>query len=55
MTPDRADIMVTGLAIIDRIMARFKINLLQVHNRGLRDGLILTMIDDVAGTTNAGS
>lgn len=54
MTPDRADIMVTGLAIIDRIMARFKINLLQVHNRGLRDGLILTMIDDVAGTINSG-
>jgi exopolyphosphatase/guanosine-5'-triphosphate,3'-diphosphate pyrophosphatase len=54
MTPDRADIMVTGLAIVDRIMARFKINLLQVHNRGLRDGLILTMIDEAGGTTNSG-
>lgn len=46
MTPDRADIMVTGLAIIDRIMARFKINMLQIHNRGLRDGLILAMLDE---------
>jgi len=31
--------------VIDRIMARFKVNLLQVHNRGVRDGLVLTMID----------
>ncbi len=38
--------MVGGLAIIDRIMARFRINILQVHNRGVRDGLILTMLDD---------
>ncbi|MDX1962273.1 MAG: Ppx/GppA phosphatase family protein [Pirellulales bacterium] len=49
MTPDRADIMVTGLAIIDRIMARFKINMLQIHNRGLRDGLILTMLEEQQG------
>ncbi|MGC4006796.1 MAG: HD domain-containing protein [Pirellulales bacterium] len=51
LTPDRADIIVTGLAIIDRIMVRFKINLLQVHNRGLRDGLVLTMIDEVQGVS----
>ncbi|MEX2138756.1 MAG: Ppx/GppA phosphatase family protein [Pirellulales bacterium] len=45
LAPDRADIIVAGLAVVDRIMARFKVNLLQVHNRGVRDGLILTMID----------
>jgi exopolyphosphatase/guanosine-5'-triphosphate,3'-diphosphate pyrophosphatase len=45
LAPDRADIIVAGLAVIDRIMARFKVNLLQVHNRGVRDGLLLTMID----------
>jgi len=45
LVPDRADIIVAGLAVIDRIMARFKVNLLQVHNRGVRDGLLLTMID----------
>jgi len=46
LNPDRADIIVAGLCIIDRIMRRFKINLLQVHNRGVRDGLLLSMIDD---------
>ena len=45
LAPDRADIIVAGLAVVDRIMARFKVNMLQVHNRGVRDGLLLTMID----------
>ncbi len=49
LAPDRADIIVAGLAVIDRIMARFKVNLLQVHNRGVRDGLLLTMIDQSLG------
>lgn len=46
LAPDRADIIVAGLVVVDRIMARFKVNLLQVHNRGVRDGLLLTMIDE---------
>ena len=50
LVPDRADIIVAGLAVVDRIMARFKVNLLQVHNRGVRDGLLLTMIDQSLGT-----
>ena len=45
LSPDRADIIVAGLAIVDRVMDRFKVNMLQVHNRGVRDGLLLTMID----------
>jgi exopolyphosphatase/guanosine-5'-triphosphate,3'-diphosphate pyrophosphatase len=49
LAPDRADIIVAGLAVIDRIMARFKVNLVQVHNRGVRDGLLLTMIDQSLG------
>lgn len=49
LSPDRADIIVAGLAIIDRVMRRFKVNVLQVHNRGVRDGLILTMIDQSLG------
>ncbi|HKD35360.1 MAG TPA: hypothetical protein VKB78_01125, partial [Pirellulales bacterium] len=49
LSPDRADIIVAGLAIIDRIMRQFHVNLLQVHNRGVRDGLILTMIDQNLG------
>jgi len=53
LSPDRADIIVAGLAIIDRVMDRFEINSVQVHNRGVRDGMLLTMIDRSLGTTSA--
>ena len=53
LSPDRADIIVAGLAVVDRVMARFKVNLLQVHNRGVRDGLLLTMIDESLAKTSA--
>ena len=49
LTADRTDIIVAGLAIIDRIMRRFRANTLQVHNRGVRDGLILRMIEAAQG------
>jgi exopolyphosphatase/guanosine-5'-triphosphate,3'-diphosphate pyrophosphatase len=49
LAPDRADIIVAGIAVIDRLMRRFKVNLLQVHSRGVRDGLLLTMIDNTLG------
>ncbi|HEY2838820.1 MAG TPA: Ppx/GppA phosphatase family protein [Pirellulales bacterium] len=52
LSSDRADIIVAGLAIIDRLLRRFKINRLQVHNRGIRDGLLLTMIDTSLGRTS---
>ncbi|HEY4309924.1 MAG TPA: Ppx/GppA phosphatase family protein [Pirellulales bacterium] len=52
LSSDRADIIVAGIAIIDRLMRRFKVNRLQVHNRGIRDGLVLTMIDSTLGTTS---
>jgi len=49
LSPDRADIIVAGLTVIDRLMRHFQVNLLQVHNRGVRDGLILTMIESGQG------
>ena len=49
LSADRVDIIVAGLAIIDRVMDRLQVNLLQVHNRGVRDGLLLTMIDQSLG------
>ncbi len=52
LSPDRADIIVAGLAVIDRLMRNFVVNHLQVHNRGVRDGLILTMIDRSLGTAS---
>jgi exopolyphosphatase/guanosine-5'-triphosphate,3'-diphosphate pyrophosphatase len=50
LTPDRADIIVAGLAIVDRVMDRFEVNAVQVHNRGVRDGLLLSMIDQSSGS-----
>jgi exopolyphosphatase / guanosine-5'-triphosphate,3'-diphosphate pyrophosphatase len=49
LAPDRADIIVAGIAVVDGLMRRFKVNLLQVHSRGVRDGLLLTMIDNQQG------
>lgn len=44
LNPNRADIIVPGLAIIERIMRHLRTNTVQVHTRGVRDGLLLTMI-----------
>ncbi len=49
LSPDRADIIVAGITIIDRVMRRFQVNLLQVHSGGVRDGLLLTMVDQSRG------
>ena len=45
LSPQRADIIVAGLAIIERIMRHLRVNVVQVHTRGVRDGLLLTMVD----------
>jgi exopolyphosphatase/guanosine-5'-triphosphate,3'-diphosphate pyrophosphatase len=47
MTPDRADIIIPGLSIIDALMKRFRVNALAVHTRGVRDGLVREMIDEI--------
>ncbi len=52
LNPDRADIIVPGLTVIDCIMSRFRVNLLQVHAYGVRDGLLLTMIEQMQGAAN---
>ena len=49
LNPDRCDIIVPGLAVVDALMRRFRVNMLQVHNYGVRDGLLLTMIDELQG------
>ena len=53
LSPDRADIIVAGVTIVDRVMRRFKVNRLQIHDRGVRDGLLLSMIDHSLGATGA--
>lgn len=47
LSTDRAEIIVAGLAVIDRMMKRFKVNMLQVHTGGVRDGLLLRMIEEL--------
>ncbi|MEI6239573.1 MAG: Ppx/GppA phosphatase family protein [Planctomycetia bacterium] len=49
MTPDRADIIIAGLTIIDALLTRFRVNTLVIHTRGVRDGLVREMIDDLLG------
>lgn len=49
LSPDRADIITAGMTIVDRVMRHFRLNRVQVHDRGVRDGLLLTMIDQSLG------
>ena len=53
LNADRADIIVAGLAIIDRIMVRYDLNAMQIHSGGVRDGLILSMIEQLQGGQTA--
>jgi exopolyphosphatase/guanosine-5'-triphosphate,3'-diphosphate pyrophosphatase len=53
LNADRADIIVAGLAIIDRLLHRFGLNTIQVHSRGVRDGLLLTMLEETRGARPA--
>ncbi|MEO1130266.1 MAG: hypothetical protein AAFX05_11255, partial [Planctomycetota bacterium] len=47
LSPDRAEIIVAGVLIADRVMSRLGVNRLQTHDGGIRDGLLLTMIDEI--------
>jgi len=53
MTPDRADIIIAGLTIIDGLLKRFRVNTVVVHTRGVRDGLVREMLEDVLGANSA--
>lgn len=50
---DRYDIIVAGLVIVDELMDALKVDKLRVHDRGVRDGIILEMIDELAGAPSA--
>ncbi|HEX4129834.1 MAG TPA: Ppx/GppA phosphatase family protein [Pirellulales bacterium] len=45
LSVDRADIILAGVAIVDRIMHHFDLNRALIHDRGVRDGLLLTMLE----------
>jgi exopolyphosphatase/guanosine-5'-triphosphate,3'-diphosphate pyrophosphatase len=43
LSPDRADIIVAGVAIVEGVLKYLGVNRLLVHDGGVRDGLLLTM------------
>lgn len=45
LNPDRADIIIAGIAVIERIMKWMQVNRLVIHDQGVRDGLLLQMIE----------
>ena len=47
LSPDRAEIIIAGLTIVERVMKRLGVNVLRVHDRGIRDGIIMSMIREV--------
>ena len=51
LSPERADIIVAGAAVIYEIMARLKVNLLRVNERGIRHALLHRMIATKVSTT----
>ncbi|MFO0914613.1 MAG: Ppx/GppA phosphatase family protein [Pirellulales bacterium] len=44
LNPDRADIIIPGLIIVDRLMRYLKVNNLMVHSGGVRDGLLWSIV-----------
>jgi exopolyphosphatase/guanosine-5'-triphosphate,3'-diphosphate pyrophosphatase len=45
LSPDRADIIVSGLAIVECVLKHFDINRVRVADQGIRAGLVQAMID----------
>ena len=41
LNPDRADIIVAGLAVVDELMKYFGANMMLVNERGIREGLVI--------------
>ncbi len=49
LNPERADIIVAGVTVVNQIMKVFEINTLKISGRGIREGLILEMLAGSAG------
>lgn len=41
LNPDRSDIIIAGVTVVDELMDFFRVNMLRVNERGIREGLIL--------------
>ncbi len=53
LSPDRADIIVAGLALADGLMKRLEVNRALVHEGGIRDGLLLQMVGGASAPSRA--
>lgn len=47
ISAQRAEIIVAGLCVIERLMSRLGIGTLRIHDGGIRDGLLAEMIDEL--------
>jgi len=47
LSSQRADIIVAGVCIVERLMQRFGVDRVRVHDGGIRDGLLAEMIDEL--------
>lgn len=54
LSPERADIIVAGLTLLECLMERLAIKRLRVHDQGIRDGLLLTMAGAAVEDAEAG-
>jgi exopolyphosphatase/guanosine-5'-triphosphate,3'-diphosphate pyrophosphatase len=54
LNPQRADIIVAGVAVIARLTRWLGTQRVLVNDRGVRDGVLLSMIDDLPGVAPAG-
>src|SRR6185295_13810573 len=52
---DRADIVVAGFTIVERALKHLRANAVRVHDRGIRDGVILSMIAEAFPDAVSGS
>jgi exopolyphosphatase/guanosine-5'-triphosphate,3'-diphosphate pyrophosphatase len=55
LSPERADIIVAGVAAVDTLMNYFGTNLLRINERGIREGLIIRSLSDRGLWHDAGS
>lgn len=52
---ERADIIVAGLVIVDTLLKRLGVNIVRVHDRGIRDGLIISLASELFPRAAAGA
>lgn len=52
LAPDRAEIIIAGTVIAEAFLKRLGANAIKVHDRGIRDGLLLTMIAELYPRTS---